>query len=433
GVVQLVGPLPAPEGDAVEALRRLERAPARNGAAAGPRVAESVPALGALERDGRRDLLAGEVELQRRAGAAVRRAGFAALVAWMPSAEVAPLGERLAPLGCAVVELPRPAFVEPPTLLREHAFRPLVDTFGAARYADIDPTPFAAATFVLMFGMMFGDAGHGLVLAGLGLALRTSRSPRLRGVRALWPFLVAGGLAATFFGLLYGEFFGPTGIVPTLWLEPLEEPVRLLAAAVAVGALLLAAGYAIGIVNRHRESGWSAALLAPSGVAGLGVLVGGSVLAAGIYASSGALAAAGIAITAGAIVLLFAGFVAEAGFSGAAVAQALIEVFDAVLRVGANLVSFTRLAAFGLMHAALGAIVLDGARGLWEAGGAIAMAGAVLLFVAGNAVAFTLELLVAAVQAMRLEYYELFSRVYAGQGEPFTPWRIAVTKEAHQT
>jgi V/A-type H+-transporting ATPase subunit I len=278
---------------------------------------------------------------------------------------------------------------------------------------------------VLMFGLMFGDLGHGLALAVLGLLLRRSRATRLQGIRPLWPFAVAGGLSASVFGLLYGEALGPTGLVPAVWLRPLDEPVRLLAAAVAVGAALLAIGYGFGVVNRWREAGARAALLAPSGFAGLAVFAGGAVVALGVYVEADALLAAGVAVAVGGVVLLFLGFLWDGGFSGAAVVEALVEVLDAVVRVGANVMSFTRLAAFGLMHAALGAIVLDGAEALWAAGAAGAVA-AVLLLAAGNVVAFALEALVAGVQAMRLEYYELFSRVFAGAGEPFTPWRIQV-------
>ena len=130
---------------------------------------------------------------------------------------------------------------------------------------------------------------------------------------------------------------------------------------------------------------------------------------------------------------MLGGFAAESSErSGATVALTLVEALDAVIRVGANLISFTRLAAFGLMHAALSLVVFEGARSLWH-GGPAGVAAGIVLFVLGNAAAFALEALVAGVQAMRLEYYELFSRVFAGEGEPFSPWRIPVTDPASPT
>ena len=54
------------------------------------------------------------------------------------------------------------------------------------------------------------------------------------------------------------------------------------------------------------------------------------------------------------------------------------------------------------------------------------IAAAVVVFVVGNALAFGLEALVAAIQALRLEYYELFSRVFVSQGRPFRPWYLRV-------
>jgi V/A-type H+/Na+-transporting ATPase subunit I len=100
-----------------------------------------------------------------------------------------------------------------------------------------------------------------------------------------------------------------------------------------------------------------------------------------------------------------------------------VELFDSVIRLGTNLVSFARLAAFGLTHAALGAIVWAGTTTLWAEGGLAAL-GAIVLFVVGNAVSFTLEAVVAGVQALRLEYYELFSRVFQDEGRRFRPWHL---------
>jgi V/A-type H+-transporting ATPase subunit I len=425
GLVELAGSLPAPEGEALEALRRLERRASANGRAV-PRLARAPRDVAELEHLGRSDLLAGEVELVRRAQAAHRHGRYAAVVGWIPAAAVEQTRSHLAAAGAALVELPPPRWLEPPTLLAETAgvgrFRPLVDTYGAVRYADIDPTPFAAGAFVVMFGMMFGDVGHGLLLAALGLWLRRTRSRRFAAYRDLWPFPVAAGLCAAFFGLLYGEAFGPTGLVPTLWLSPTDEPIPLLAAAIGVGAALLTASYALGTLNRWREGGPLAALLAPSGIAGTLLFLGIGVATAGLYLGSTVGALAGSAATAAAIVLLGAGFKLEAGRGAAAVTQATVEVVDAVIRVVANAISFARLAAFGLMHAALAAVVYEAAAALWGPSAASVLA--VVVFVVGNVLTFSLEALVAGVQALRLEYYELFSRIFAGEGHRFSPWHI---------
>jgi V/A-type H+-transporting ATPase subunit I len=424
GAVELAGTLPSAGGEALEALRRLERV-GKNGTPE-PMISPRPIDPSLLERARQADLLAGEVELARRAETAVGHGSFAALVGWTPEAELEPLTCRLAPVGATVVELPRPGWLEPPTLIARTAmarpFRPLVESYGSARYADIDPTLFAAISFALMFGMMFGDVAHGLMLAGAALALRSTHSSRLAPLRRAWPVPFAAGLSAALFGLFYGELFGPTGLAPRLWLDPVEDPIPLLAAALAVGTVLLAISYAIGTANRWRESGANAALVAPSGVAGTCVFLGGGVAFAGWYLDSVPVGIVGGAIAVAGLVLLTSGFLVHAGRGGIAFVQTGIEVVDAVVRIGSSVISFTRLAAFGLMHAAIGAIVWAAAVALW--GGLVGTVLAALVFVAGNVFAFSLELLVAGIQAVRLEYYELFSRVFAGEGHAFTPWHV---------
>jgi V/A-type H+-transporting ATPase subunit I len=225
------------------------------------------------------------------------------------------------------------------------------------------------------------------------------------------------------FGALYGEFFGPTGVIPTLWLNPLDHPLELLGAALAVGALLLAGAYALGTVNRFREGGWRRAVFAPSGLAGATLFLGLGVTAASIYFGEVWLGLLGGAVALAGLATSYAGLLASAGGGAAGATEAAIELFDLVLRLGSNLVSFARLAAFGLTHAALGAVIWQATTGLWPRG-LLGAAAAVVVFVAGNALAFALEGLVAAIQALRLEYYELFSRVFDSEGEPFRPWHV---------
>jgi V/A-type H+-transporting ATPase subunit I len=273
--------------------------------------------------------------------------------------------------------------------------------------------------------MMFGDLGHGLLLLLGAATLFAGRPRRLAGLRAAWPFLAGAGLASAAFGLLYGECFGPTGLVPVLWLEPLAEPIPLLLAAVGAGAVLLAGAYLLGTVNRLREGGLPVALYAPSGIAGAALFLGLGLAAAGWYLGLGWPVAVGGAVGVAGLGLAAVGVVTEAGGGGAALAQAMVELFDLVVRLGSNLVSFARLAAFGMTHAALGALVWSATAALWRRGGLLPPL-AVVVLVAGNALAFALEALVAGVQALRLEYYELFSRVFLRQGRPYRPWRLTV-------
>jgi V/A-type H+-transporting ATPase subunit I len=298
-----------------------------------------------------------------------------------------------------------------------------VDTYGTVPYADVDPTVVAGLAYVLMFGMMFGDIGHGLLLVALGLALRSGRPHRWPAVRRAWPFVLGAGVAACLFGALYGEFFGPTGVVSPLWLAPMDQPVQLLVAGIAVGAVLLAGAYALGIVNRWREGGWPLAVYAPSGIAGSALFLGLGAVALGVYADRGWLLVAGAVVWAAGVVLVLLGLLAGSGGGVVGVLQAVVELFDTFVRVGSNLLSFARLAAFGLTHAALSALVWEATTSL-TGDGVLGWAGAVLVLVAGNAAAFSLEALVAAIQALRLEYYELFSRVFLAEGRPFRPWHI---------
>ncbi|KAB8181796.1 ATPase [Nonomuraea phyllanthi] len=372
-----------------------------------------------------------DAPLQAVSKAAVVRGEVAALAGWMPARVVPQLAGQVAPEGGAVVPLARPRGKEAPSLLRSEGLRgnlaPLVTTYGTTPYADIDPTPLAVGAYMLMFGMMFGDVGHGLLLLVAAAGLYRKRPRWLSRFHRAWPFAVGAGLASMLFGLLYGEFFGPTGIVPVLWLRPLADPITLLAAALAGGALLLAAAYLLGIVNRWREGGWPATLYSPAGVAGSALFFGLGLALLGWYARLGWPLVTGIVVAAVGLTLAFAGFYAEAGRGASGIAQAVIQLFDAVVRLGANVASFARLAAFGLTHAAIGSIVWTAAIGLWPATPVAAAA----VFLLGNALALTIEGLVAGVQALRLEYYELFSRVFQAEGRPFRPWHLPPTpKEA---
>lgn len=397
------------------------------------RLARTPPDMEALADAGRTDLIAGELQLEARAGAAVTRGSVSGVLGWAPAAEVEPLAAALAPHGGAVVALPTPRGVDTPSLVHSRgqlnkSFAPLVDTYTTVPYADIDPTVVAGLAFAVMFGMMFADAGQGALLLAGGLMIRSGRLPRLAGIRRAWPFVVGSAIMAIFFGVLFGQFFGPTGVLPVLWFDPLSDPILLLQVAVGAGACLLAGAYVIGTVNRWREGGWRLALVAASGVAGIIVFLSLGLFALAGVTGSQPLVAAAVAVGVGGLVLSYIGLFASSDGGAAGATEAGVELFDGVIRLGTNLVSFARLAAFGLAHAALLAMVWDGTTALWAAGG-IALLAAVAVFVLGNALTFALEGVVSGVQAMRLEYYELFSKIFVSEGRAFQPWLVPIAEE----
>ncbi|MEU1273749.1 V-type ATPase 116kDa subunit family protein [Streptomyces sp. NPDC005799] len=409
-------------GPAARRLQELGRGPTQ------PLLSAATPDLDALTSTGRADLLAGEAQLETYRRAAVRHDTVAALAGWCPTAEMPRLAARLADLGAAAVPLRAPRGLDPPTRLDDtgtvrRSLVPLVRTYGTVPYEDVDPTMPAGIAYVVMFGMMFGDAGHGILLLFGALLLRSGRVRRLAPLRPLWPFLLAAGATSTLAGIAYGEFFGPTGVLPVLWLAPLDQPLRLLGAAIAVGAVLLALAYAAGIVNRWREGGPGRALYASSGIAGATVFLGLAVLAAGAALHTTLVVACGSALVLTGLALAGTGLFTASGGGPSGALQTGVQLFDVVIRIGSNTVSFARLAAFGLTHAALGAIVWQGTTAL-AGTGPPGIAAALLVFVVGNALAFALEGLVAGVQALRLEFYELFSRVFDAEGRPFRPWHV---------
>jgi len=395
------------------------------------RLCEADVADDELEAVGRLDLLEGERQLGRLVEAAQRTEQCSVVTGWVPRQQLAPLRSRLANYGGALAELAPRRGVTPPTAHSDRpataALRPLVSTYATVPYRDIDPTWFAGIAYMAMFGMMFGDVGHGLALIGLGFAARTSNT-QLARARPAAPFLIGAGVASAIFGFLYGEAFGPTGLVPTIWIRPLDEPETLLLAGLVAGSCLLALTFVIATINRWREAGLSSALYASSGIGGALLFAGAAGVIGGAAANLNWLWQAGLAVASVGVVLTFVGLVVEAGRGAAAIAQAMVEMFDTVLRLGSNVVSFTRLAAFGLTHAVISEVVWDGTVSLWDRSTAVAVVAAFALFVIGNLVAFGLGALVGAIQALRLEYYELFSRLFAFEGRPFRPWHLPVER-----
>jgi V/A-type H+-transporting ATPase subunit I len=390
---------------------------------------------------------------------------------WVPADEVSALAEELGKRGegrTAIrsynpeeIEEVREGREKVPVSLKHGAFvkgfEPVVFSYGAPLYGTIDPTPFVAFFFTVLFGIMFGDAGQGLVLVLLGFAVGTGASAFLRSFKKFAGPLKAVGISSIVMGLLNGEFFTiegifarPTkavcGFVMGLFNIPGEAPERILALmpekgnieklfyffgfTIAVGVVLNSIGIAVNIVNQCSLKKYEKAFFAKTGLAGMFLFWYALFIAARILAGGGfsRLDYIGLFVPAG---LIFFGPVLWRVVSGQRpafesgvlvfVMEGFVEILESASTYISNTVSFLRVGAFALSHAVLSFIVFSLSEMVQEtAGGALSL----VIVVFGNVVIILLEGMIVAIQVVRLQYYEFFSKFFTETGVEFKPFRF---------
>jgi V/A-type H+-transporting ATPase subunit I len=443
--------LPTAEGETAETLcaekereqHRLEEQLERLNRQVRALADEFAPSLVAMDT-----MVEVELGLLRAQQGLSRTEATAVVAGWVPAAEAPGLNERLKEItnGRCAVEITRPANPmkeEVPTLLKHSGllrpFGMLMSSYGVPNYREMEPTLFVAVSYVLMFGIMFGDAGHGAILAALGVAaLFKGRNEKARNVGIL---LCSCGLFSMLFGIIYGSCFGLEQFKRcALWHDPLEgDPMGLMYGAIVVGIVMISLGLVLNVINRFRRGDVIGGLLDKFGLAGILFYWGMLALLAGREA----IAAKGLMGPAMVLFLVVPGLCwvskepleyfrkrssAAAGGHEAtltiAITESLVGAFEAVLSYLANTISFVRLGAYAMSHAAL----LVAAYMLAEQVRHLAFGGtlwSVIVIVLGNLVAIVLEGIIASVQALRLEYYEFFGKFFSGDGQAFEPFRLA--------
>lgn len=301
-----------------------------------------------------------------------------------------------------------PSLLSYPAWLRP--FLPLVKSYGVPRYGEFDPTLLFAVTYVLLFGAMFGDVGHGAVILLLASLLH-GRLTWLRGVG------MAAGAASIAFGLLYGSAFGYETLIHPLWRSPLQDPGRLLAIAVAFGVGFISLTLVINIYNRLVAGRAADALLGGGGLAGLAFYLATARGLHGLFTGGGFGLENGLPALAAILAVAGHTWSQTRALLGERLLITAIESLETATNLFANTLSFLRVAAFSLNHVALALAVFTLAAGL-------SWAGHWLTILLGNAVIIVLEGGIVAIQALRLMYYEGFSRFFSGSGVEFTPLRL---------
>ncbi|MCL1787343.1 MAG: hypothetical protein FWG38_05095 [Defluviitaleaceae bacterium] len=349
---------------------------------------------------------------------------------WLPAKDAAVLETEADSDGLTIVSYQTPApageghghLPTPPTLLKNppilRPFEFFTALYGLPSHTDIDPTPFLAVTYTILFGLMFGDVGHGLVLALAGLLLWYKRKTALGAIIAL------AGASAVFFGFLYGSIFGFEDTVPALWRRPAQDIAGTLMFAVGLGAALIVLSMGLNMYNAFKRRNISQLLFGPNGAAGFIFYSAMVLIALRVFVFSLPVNGLVVAITIFPLVFVALKHPIErymAGHSawptpglGQFIFNTVIELFETLLAYITNTISFVRIGAFAISHAGMMHIVLQLSQG------ATGQRNWVVLIL-GNALVLVIEGLLVGIQVLRLDFYELFSRFYTGGGRAFAP------------
>lgn len=325
--------------------------------------------------------------------------------------------------------------LQPPIRLKNNKFtKPFsmfVDMYGLPSYNGINPTSFVAITYMLLFGIMFGDFGQGLLLAIFGAVMGKFKK------WSMGPIITRIGLSGAFFGLIYGSVFGYEELLDPIYeklgitflpIKVMKNVAPILVATIALGVLLIIVSIIINIVTGIKHKDYENALFSNNGAAGLvfyGSILGGLVgtlLGAKVFSVPYVLLLIVLPL-----ILMFMReplgcwmkgkkYELEGGI-GDFIASNFFEIFEFLLSYVSNSLSFVRVGGFAISHASMMLVVMALAKSM--------SAGiSPIMVVFGNLFVMAIEALLVCIQAMRLEFYELFSRFYSGDGKPFTPVKI---------
>ncbi len=320
------------------------------------------------------------------------------------------------------VKLNNPAFFKP--------FEMLTSVYGLPKYQTIDPTPVFGLSFLLMFGMMFGDIGHGLVLALLGLALLL-KSHKDTFKSAGYLLLYAGG-SSIIFGFLFGSFFGIEDLFPTIWMKPMNDINQLFKVVIYVGAGMITVSIIINLINGIRSGRILDYIFDKAGLLS-GILYWCGIILVSRLVLTKTNGGVGLFViylfVACALLLFFREPILNLIrknwrlYSSGVVTglmHSLVEMLEIVLGFLANTVSFIRVGAFGLAHAGLFIAIFALSD---MVSGKLSGVASILILILGNIFIIALEGLVVTIQAIRLEFYEFFNRFFRPARVKYQPIR----------
>lgn len=312
-------------------------------------------------------------------------------------------------------------------------FELLTTVQGIPNYREIDPTLIYAILFPIMYGMMFGDVGNGLVILIWGFLFYKRSKPFLgiprRALNRLGVIMMIGGISAMIFGVLYGSVFLYESGIEALWIRPTKNTNTIIAIALEFGVAQIIIALILNIINNVSRREYKEAIFSGKGVVGLIYYIIGVILAINLIKSGLQLSAflspqnQPLTFTAlGMLGLIFFSPAIKNIGSHHSFGESLMEGFGEFIEVFlsyiTNSISYVRLAAFAIAHGVLAefAFILGESIGL--------IPGLIIV----NIMVILIEGFAAGIQSIRLVYYEFSTKFFRGNGIRFKPIKLILTE-----
>lgn len=355
------------------------------------------------------------------------------LCGWTPETSLPELTARLTAFQDVIVADDDPRNIKeetPPVLLKSNfwsrLFQPFTEMYGLPAYNEFDPTFLMAITYSILFGIMYGDVGQGLVLIALGVFLYKKKGMWLGGI------LGSVGIFSVIFGFVFGSFFGYEDLIPGFHvLESGKNATQILIVSAAMGAVIIVMMIVINIINGIRQKDLKKIFFTNNSVAGL-IFYLAVVIGAVVMLTTGTKVFSAVYVIFLIVIPILVMFCQEPlgklvkkqpnwkpESVGGFIAENFFEMFEVILSFVTNTVSFLRVGAYAICHAGMMLVVYTLAGD---------PANPVVLVI-GNIIVMGIEGLMVCIQVLRLEFYEMFGRFYESGGKKFNPTMIDFTKK----
>ena len=336
------------------------------------------------------------------------------------------------------------------------SFERMIFSYGSPVYGTIDPTPFVAFFFTLLFGIMFGDLGQGLVFVIVGILLTKHWIPFFKSWHKFGPIFIAIGCSSSIMGLLTGEFFcnehilEPVGkfltglfvgkenaFAPILHMMPSADTVGnmflFFLFTIGVGFVINSVGLIINIINNFILKQYGKAIFGKTGICGTVFFWYVIVMVIRIFAFGASIAIYDWIVIGITLLGVFFAEPLERLVEGhkpvfenglfSALIQGVVELLEVISSYLSNSVSFLRVGAFALAHAVLSYIIFTMSNLI------PIFIGKLAVLIIGNAIVIVLEGMIVAIQVIRLQYYEFFSKFFTETGKEFIPFKFKYNEQ----